>query len=88
VGTLVALIALNYIKCVPSSYYLRITYYRVVRLASHTLLVLALAARLGSLKQAAIKAKCNTDCLVKKRVINFSYAIPFTRVLLIIKDSF
>ena len=64
------------------SYKLKLSYYRVIRLVSLAPLVAALMVRLGSLKQATIKAKYKAKYLASKKiVINFSYLISFITIL-------
>ena len=49
---------------------------------------MALIARPSSLKRVAIKAKDRIKRLIKRRIIDFRCAIPFTNIPKLVKDSF
>lgn len=88
VGALAASMASNGIECVLGLHRSRITCRRAVRLVEHSPSVLALQARPGSLKRAAIEAECRVDRPAKRRVIDFGCEVPFTRIPGIIEDGF
>ena len=52
------------------------------------LLALALIVRPGGLKRVAIKAEDRIKQPIKRRMIDFSCAIPFTNIPKLVKDSF
>lgn len=77
------------IECLPGSYQSRLSYRRVVRLVGSAPLALAIAARPGSLKRAAIEAEHRAKRpSLGGSVIDFDCAIPFNAIPQLIEDGF
>ncbi|KAF2174792.1 hypothetical protein K469DRAFT_770346 [Zopfia rhizophila CBS 207.26] len=89
VGALSVAMLSNGIECIPGSYQSRLSYRRVVRLVGSTPPALALTARPGSLKRAAIEAEHRAKRPAnRKMVIDLGCAIPFTTIPQLVDKGF
>jgi hypothetical protein len=88
IGALSVAMLSNQIECVPGTYQSRLSYRRVVKLVGYTPPALALTARPGSLKRAAIEAEDRMKQPIKRRRIDFGCAIPFTNIPKLVEDGF
>jgi hypothetical protein len=88
IGALSVAMLSNRIECVPGTYQSRLSYRRVVKLVGYTPPALALTARPGSLKRAAIEAEDRMKQPIQRRRIDFGCAIPFTNIPKLIEDGF
>ena len=77
------------IECLPGSYQSRLSYRRVIRLVGSAPSGLAMAARPGSLKRAAMEAEHRAKRpSLRKSVIDFDCAIPFNAIPQLVEDGF
>ena len=77
------------IECMPGSYQSKLSYRRAIRLVGSTPSTLAISARPGSLKRAAIEAEYKAKRpSLRKSTINFGCAIPFNTIPRLIEDGF
>lgn len=88
IGALSVAILSNQIECVPGTYQSRLSYRRVVKLVGYTPPALALTARPGSVKRAAIEAENKMKQPIKRRRIDFGCGIPFTNIPKLVEDGF
>lgn len=89
IGALTVAMLACQIESMPGSYRSKLSYKRVVRLVGSTPSVLAIAARPGSLKRAAIEAVHNAQQpLPRKKAIDFGCSIPFTAIPQLVEDGF
>lgn len=86
--SITAALTTNQIDCMPGSHCSRITHLRVVRLVGYTVSIRANTARKGGLKRDAIEAEERAMQPLKKQVIDFGYAIPFTTIPSLIEEGF
>jgi hypothetical protein len=77
------------IECMPGSYQSKLSYRRAIRLVGSATPALSIAARLGSLKRAAIEAEHNAKRpSLRKSAIDFGCAIPFDAIPQLVEDGF
>lgn len=88
VGGLAAAMLCNCIEWIPGSHRSKLTHRRVVMLVGVAPSRLALAARPGSLKRAAIEADQQSANKGKKRKIDFGCSIPFTSIPTMVEKGF
>ncbi|KAH7334190.1 hypothetical protein BKA66DRAFT_480077 [Pyrenochaeta sp. MPI-SDFR-AT-0127] len=89
VGALTVAMLSCRIECMPGSYQSKLSYRRVIRLVGSAPSALAIAARPGSLKRAAIEAEHRAKRPAnRRRVIDFGYSIPFNTIPQLIEDGF
>lgn len=89
IGALTVAMLTCQIECMPGSYRSKLSYKRVVRLVGSAPPVLAIAARPGSLKRAAIEAehKAKRPSL-RNKAIHFGCTIPFATIPKLVEDGF
>jgi hypothetical protein len=89
IGALTVAMLTCRIECMPGSYQSKLSYRRVTRLVGSAPVALAIAARPGSLKRAAIEAEHRAKRpSPRKSVIDFGCAIPFNTIPQLVEDGF
>lgn len=89
IGALTVAMLACRIECMPGSYQSKLSYRRVTRLVGSAPAALAIAARPGSLKRAAIEAEHRAKRrLPRKSEIDFGCTIPFNAIPQLIEDGF
>jgi hypothetical protein len=89
VGALSVAMLSSGIECMPGWYQSRLSYRRAVRLVGSTPSALALTARPGSLKRAAIEAEHKAKRPAnKKMVVDFGCVIPFNTIPPLVDHGF
>lgn len=89
IGALTVAMLACRIECMPGSYQSKLSYRRAIRLVGSAPPVLAIAARHGSLKRAAIEAEHRAKRpSLRKSAIDFGCAIPFKTIPQVVEDGF
>jgi hypothetical protein len=88
VGALAAAMESNEIECVPGSYRSLITCRRVIKLTGRAPVVMAVWARPGSLKRAAIEAEERRSRPTVTMRIDFGCPVPFMHIPSLVRDGF
>lgn len=89
IGALTVAMLACRIECMPGSYQSKLSYRRVTRLVGSAPAALAIAARPGSLKRAAIEAEHRAKRrLPRKSEVDFGCTIPFNTIPQLVEDGF